>query len=444
MKRKIFARAAIIAAAVYALAFTTLLTSCRRSIGYSVLLWDVPQKNLQDGQIVKVYFKSNISHVYVIGLPDSKENLEIPLWQLTEPTSKKKAAKAAQKYAEFQHKYAKIKIDGLPVRADPVNTSKQKYRLHKDEVVKILYKGKGQDVIMHSGEKLEGDWLCVLTTGGTQGWCFSHNLLVYETGEGGKIVSGQVEEAPVEDEDAILNQVLQARWRPESYKRMLEQGTIDLETMKSAYGFDTGVESGKVSINISGRYRTANYAGITKVRDKVYDFNGTPFQMIIRDADQIVVNYTGNDNKPEAYTFVTISADYNIDELIKKEKARRDAEMQKLYKVDTFRSSNYGTLTFTQNGTFAWNNYSLLVPNIISENAKGKGKVSIKHLISPELARRFDGMLTFVFDGSPNEVNFFYKNSSNGLTLEDASGANIKNNIAQSQSKSPIVIFFSR
>ena len=86
--------------------------------------------------------------------------------------------------------------------------------------------------------------------------------------------------------------------------------------MKSAYGFDTGVESGKVSINISGRYRSANYAGITKVRDKVYDFNGTPFQMIIRDANQIVVNYTGNDNKPEAYTFVTISSDYNIDELI--------------------------------------------------------------------------------------------------------------------------------
>lgn len=439
MKRKIFARAAIIAAAC-----ALILASCRRSIGYSILLWDIPQKNLQDGQIVKVYFKSNISHVYVIGIPGSKENLEVPLWQLTVPSSKKKAMKAAQKYAEFQHKYAKIKIDGLPVRADPVNTSKQKYRLHKDEIVKILYKGKGQDVIMHSGEKLEGDWLCVLTNGGTQGWCFSHNLLIFETGEGGKIVGGQIEEAPAEDEDAILNQVLQAKWRPESYKRMLEEGTIDLETMKSAYGFDTGVESGKVSININGRYRTANYSGITKVRDKVYDFNGTPFQMIIRDADQIVINYTGNDNKPEAYTFVTISDDYDIDEIIKAEQERREAEMQKLYNVDTFRSSNYGTLTFTGNGSFTWNKFSLLVPNVISESAKGKGKVSIKYLISQELKGRFDGMLTFVFEGSPNEVNFFYKNSANGLTLEDASGANIKNNVAQSQSKSPIVIFFSR
>ena len=60
------------------------------------------------------------------------------------------------------------------------------------------------------------------------------------------------------------------------------------------------------------------------------------------------------------------------------------------------------------------------------------------------MKKRFDGMLTFVFDGSQGEVNFFYKNSANGLTLEDAGGANIKNNVAQSQSKSPIVIFFSR
>ena len=443
MKRRLFSRPAI-AFAACALALTTILASCHRSIGHSVLLWDIPQNNLQDGQIVKVYFKSNISHVYVIGLPGSKENLEVPLWQLTQPVSKKKALKAAQKYAEYQHKYAKIKIDGLPVRADPVNTSKQKYRLHKDEVVKILYKGKGQDVIMHSGEKLEGDWLCVLTTGGTQGWCFSHNLLIFETGEGGKIVGGQIEEAPAEDEDAILNQVLQAKWRPESYQRMLEENTIDLESMKSSYGFDTGVESGKVSININGRYRTANYSGITKVRDKVYDFNGTPFQMIIRDANQIVVNYTGNDNKPEAYTFVTISSDYDIDELIKAEGERRAEEMQKLYKVDSFRSANYGTLTFTGNGTFNWNNYSLLVPNVISENAKGKGKVSIKYLVGKNLQSRFDGMLTFVFDNTSNEVNFFYKNSTNGLTLEDASDATIKNNVAQSQSKSPIVIFFSR
>ena len=102
MKRRLFSRPAIVFAAC-ALALTTILASCHRSIGHSVLLWDIPQNNLQDGQIVKVYFKSNISHVYVIGLPGSKENLEVPLWQLTQPMSKKKALKAAQKYAEYTY-----------------------------------------------------------------------------------------------------------------------------------------------------------------------------------------------------------------------------------------------------------------------------------------------------------------------------------------------------
>ena len=51
------------------------------------------------------------------------------------------------------------------MRAEPVNTSKQVYRLRQDEIVKILFKGQGQAPM--SGKKaLEGDWLRVLTKDG--------------------------------------------------------------------------------------------------------------------------------------------------------------------------------------------------------------------------------------------------------------------------------------
>ena len=50
-----------------------------------MLLWELPEHNIQDGQIVKVYFKSNISHVYIVGIPGSKERYEVPLWQITVP-----------------------------------------------------------------------------------------------------------------------------------------------------------------------------------------------------------------------------------------------------------------------------------------------------------------------------------------------------------------------
>ena len=145
-------------------------TSCG-TLGYSVVLWNNTEHHLQDGQIVKVFIRSNISHVYVIELDDGKR-VEIPLWQLTEPTSKGKAKKQAARFGEYEHTYASVKLDGLPIRAEAVNTSKQVYRLREKEVIRILYKGKGQAVTNGRGN-MEGEWLRVLTNGGTQGWCFS-------------------------------------------------------------------------------------------------------------------------------------------------------------------------------------------------------------------------------------------------------------------------------
>ena len=119
------------------------LTSCSGIIGYGVLLWNDNEHKLSDGTVVPVYLKSNISKVYVIGLPDTKEKIEVPLWQLSSPEKKSKAIKRAEKYAEYKNMYAKSAIDGLPIRADKVNTSKQVYRLRKNETVKTMYKGKG-------------------------------------------------------------------------------------------------------------------------------------------------------------------------------------------------------------------------------------------------------------------------------------------------------------
>ena len=91
------------------------ICSCSHIMGYSVLLWNLPEHNIQDGEIVPVYIKSNISHVYVVGIEG--ENKEVPLWQLTDPVSKRKAIEQAKKYEEFQGVYASVALDGLPMRA---------------------------------------------------------------------------------------------------------------------------------------------------------------------------------------------------------------------------------------------------------------------------------------------------------------------------------------
>ena len=88
-----------------------LFVSCKEKImGYSVVLWNIPEYNLQDGDVVPVYIRSNISHVYVIGVEDEiaaangikkeLEKIEVPLWQLTDPVKKSKLGAVSKKYEE--------------------------------------------------------------------------------------------------------------------------------------------------------------------------------------------------------------------------------------------------------------------------------------------------------------------------------------------------------
>ena len=45
------------------------LISCKDKVmGYSVLLWNIPEYKLQSGQVLPVYIRSNISQVYVVGI----------------------------------------------------------------------------------------------------------------------------------------------------------------------------------------------------------------------------------------------------------------------------------------------------------------------------------------------------------------------------------------
>ncbi|MBP5402733.1 MAG: SH3 domain-containing protein [Treponema sp.] len=420
------------------------VNSCQHPLGYSVLLWDLPDHNLQDGQLVRVYFKSNISHVYIVGIPKSKERFEVPLWQISKPASKKKALKSFEPYEEYKHQYGKIKVDGLPVRKEPVNTAKQVYRLHKEEIVKILFKGDGQDVMVGKNKKLPGDWLCVLTEGGTIGWCFSYNLSLFETDATGAIVKGEVEETQSTNEDTILNQILEAKWYPDYYARLLKDKLIDLESIKLNYGFDTGITSGKVQVNIPGKFHSANYAGAEKIRDNTYALTGTLFQIVVRNKNTIVVNYAARDGSQEAYTFITLDSDINIDEIIENERERRSSLLNELYKVASFNSQNYGQLVFNSGKTFTWSGFSLLVPSVVPSSAKGRGTVNLKYLPSTSLRSKYDGVLTFMFEGVSEEINFLYKLSNDGLNLESLDSNSIKDNIVMARAANPTVLFFNK
>ena len=93
---KLFVLVTVVLCAIFS------FSSCSRLMGYSVVLWSVPEQNLTDGMIVPVYIKSNITHTYVIGIPETDQKCEVPLWQISEPTSKKDVKELSEKYAEYQ------------------------------------------------------------------------------------------------------------------------------------------------------------------------------------------------------------------------------------------------------------------------------------------------------------------------------------------------------
>lgn len=415
------------------------LISCSDKImGYSVLLWNIPEQKMQAGQVLPVYIKSNISHVYVVANADG-EKFEIPLWQLTDPVKKGKINSLVEKYAENAHTYATVKMDGLPCRAEPVNTAKQVYRLRKGEVIKILYKGNGAKP-MSGKNALEGDWYRILTEDGTLGWCFSYNLNLYETDITGSRVGGQ-EIVVEEEEDKAYSVICSNSWYPEYFRSMIDSGDIDITKLHPSYKFFIDTENNKVTLNTLAIHESWNYEGYVKTDDREYNLKNIPVKIIYKNGAFIVLRYTDESGKPQDLNFVTISE--NISEIITAEKERRSKSYEKLVSHGPeYSSSNYGKLSFQEEGVIKWTGFKLLVPSIIEAGSKSNGSASVKYSLSKELKKSYDGVVTFKFEGSSSEVNFLYKLEDGGLRLEDTVSAKFKGNQVTSRSASPVIIYF--
>ena len=421
------------------------LISCKdKVIGYSVVLWNNPEQEIKSGDVLPVYIKSNISHVYIAGknlnLKENEQKIEIPLWQLTEPVKKNKLSSVKEKYQENARTYANVKTDGLPCRAEPVNTAKQVYRLRKGEIIKILYKGNGQSP-MTGGKPLPGEWYKILTDNGTTGWCFSYNLDLFETDDNGNRIGGNdfVDEV---QEDEIYKLIVSNVWYPEEFRSLIDLEDIDLSKIHPSYRFTIDEENKKVSLNTQKIHESWIYEGYSKVDDREYELKNISIKIIYRKADYIVVRYTDETGKPQDLNFVTIKEDLN--EIISKEKQRRSEELMNLWYKGPYSSQSYGKLSFTEDNLFKWTGFKLLVPSVIPAGSKNNGSAQIKYSLSKTLKKDYDGIVTFTFEGSSQEINFLYKMDDGGLKLEDTIGASFKGNQITSRGVSPVIIFFKR
>ncbi len=413
-----------------------------KDLGYSVVLWSSNEHGLVDGDIVRVIIRSNITKTYTaqkLDATDSGEYFDIPLWQLTEPASLRKTKKTAQRYEECSHKFASVKLAGLPIRSEPVNTSKQIYRLRDREVIRVLYKGQGSAV---SG--IEGDWYKVLTKDGTSGWCFSYNLDLFDGSTEENPVFVVEGEAPQNEED-VLELLASKKWYPSYYAELVKNHTIDLARMDKSYGFTLDKENKKIFVAYYDieeqevRKRDWTYTGFMKVSRNRFMFEGTNLQVFLKDDSTLSAQFSDNSGLTQACEMSALTDD--IEDVISSEKSRRASILKGLTTSGTYTSASYGTLSFNGNN-FSWSDYDILVPNPIDEGLSGNGTVSIKYLLNPSLQAQFAAIVTFNFYGG-GPVNFYYKKTGEGIRLEYAQ-SQIEDNIVKMKGVSSYEMNFTR
>lgn len=444
--KSILKRFYVIFSIVFATFMIMALTSCSGVIGYGVLLWNDTENNIADGEILAVYLKSNITKQYVVSLPGSKDKIEIPLWKLTEPSSKRDAIKQAAKYKEYEHMYAKCVLDGLPIRAEAVNTAKQLYRLRKDEIVRVLYEGKG-GVVTNGKENFEGKWFRVLASDGTPGWCFSYNLRLFEMYADGTFGEG-AEIAEVQEIDTALESMLSKRWYPDYYSSMISSGNYNLDYMKASYGFDAGSATGIISLHMAGVDFECPYNGVTKISSQTYKFNDTKIQVTIRSSSSISLQFMNSEGNAFLYSLVTLDG-ADINELVKAERQRR-SDLYESIRVSgpVYTSSNYGVLSFKDDNAFEWTGNDRLVPSLIPSYAEHTGMVNFVYPLPKSYAANWDGVISLKFDGMERSINFLYKVEANGIRISTVNVTEKSNTVSQPPSVSvqlpsnSTVIFF--
>lgn len=464
--------------------FLSILGSCSRLAGWGVLLWNVENPSIPSGTLVPVYIKSNIDSVYVIGIPKEYQlkpekkgdpiidKTEVPLWQIQFFTSKTKASAFAKQFAAYASLYAETLQDGLPVRAEPDNGARRVYRLRQGQVIKILAKAQGNPA-MSGSTPLPGDWLQVLTDDGTVGYCFSYRLRIFEI-EAGKAVPVAQGNTAQPAEDPALETVVSKIWYPDWYKDMVDAQMIDLDNFTDQYGFFPKPDTGVIRLSLPDFDKTYSYTSITKVDTQSWRFEGTPLIVTLRNENLLAVQYqplTGQGSANQTATgqtaanqasagqagsqtgglrtslFVTLPQP--VGDLIAQEQERRLKLLQTICEQGPrFHSENYGQLVLSEDGTFTWEGFDLLVPRIIPITAGTSGTVALRLFIRESIRTTYDGALTLYFNPAssdvkaPLAVNFLYKVEPRGLRLEYLPPASLSGVSVLQRSPSPIILYF--
>jgi hypothetical protein len=424
------------------------LSSCSRRIGWGVLLWSSQNPPIPSGTVLPVYLRSDISQMWVVGIPEayrgeenSIDKFEIPLAQFEFLGSRRKAEQRLQTFAPYTLTYAENLQDGLPIRDGADNNARRVYRLKTGEIIKILAQVEGSPAVGASGDPLPGEWYQVMTEDGTRGYCFSYRLMFFEHTGGVLAVEQGVEE---DEEDPELDWVLAQTWSPESYGLMLNNRRFNLEELSRNWRFSPGQDTGIAHIYTAGVDQSFPYTKIRQNGTRSWRFEGTNLQMSLRSASTLAVQYTEAGGALRTLLFVSLPAP--VDDIIEQETTRRENLFATIYeRGPVFTSTYYGTLSFTEEGNFTWTGNQRLIPQPIHPSATDRGSIDMNLYLAPDLEDRYSGAFTLRFaaeTGGEIPVRFMYTLDEQGLRIEYTPDTSMDGILVTRRSSSPTILYF--
>jgi hypothetical protein len=406
--------------------------SCSSHSGWGLVLWSVKGTELKAGLVVPVYLKSNITKQYVIGLQDTDERFEVPLWQVDYHRSKKAALEAAETLGELAPIYFIAERDGLPMRETPSNNAdaRRVYRMREGERVKALAKAEG-DAVYTGGEKLPGDWYLVVAEDGTRGYVFSYALSVFDETKDDEL---EIQEEP-QTETKAANLVFSQTWRPAWYGSMVNENQVDLDYFSLRFGLFGDALNRQVRVELPAASKVFRYSAIEQEGDWL-EFVGSTLRIKLEGSTSLLASWgsTLPAEEPDDTAGWSISDTYlrfifveseAIRDAMRREEARQSAALKDFFqaaktagaRIDAagllrFSSPFAGTLEFWPSGAYAWND-TLFLPtgftpvSTESESAQ-KGTVVFGLRLSKELIVQWNGGFSMYSDDTGRRSDFAY------------------------------------
>lgn len=406
------------------------LFSCERYIGYGVVMLPGEENNLESGSLIKITKESRIREAWVYNTPTEEHN-EIKKWRVVYYNKQEDAQNYIDNYQEYKDYFVIVNRSSHTMRLRPDTSTKQVYRLKKDQKVKVI--GRSKDIEKHGS--FEGYWWNLITDDGVKGWSFDSYLSVYNKDE---VIHSNVSPDGPEIHDFFKNV-----WRPKYFWEMKKSRNIDLEKFQTKFKMTPDLDNKELTISLPDNYVTYKFTEFKKTGENNYNLVGTPVQLDFSYKGTVIVIYSV-DSKSYENDFIYLK-DSEVNEIINTELTTRKIKFSEfLFEGPTFNSKAYGEITFLDDNKFIWSNkQNLINKQLLTNNALSEGTVSFNTFLGQELKGQYDGIISFDF-GDRQELTFLYTFENSGIRFLYVPSTNIIDKVVESDDfYTPIQLFFT-